>query len=704
MLAERHVTWFDDQRDSTTSSVGPGARAAGLSRAAAARHRHRSRPSGPRSSSSRSTPRAPTRSAPAPLESRRPASTRSPRAAAAFLQAYATVPETLPSHSSMMTGLYPAGHGVHENARYLAATASASLAERLRQAGYRTAAFVSSFVLARRFGLARGFDRLRRRRCRRAASSARARETTDRALALARRRPSAQPLFLWVHYFDPHAPYAPPEPFRSRYADAAVSRRSRGDGRAARPPRPGVRAARARGAGGDRRRRRSRRGARRSRRGAARQPALSVDDARAAGGGRAGRRGGRRATRRSARAGSFTRCSTGPGSEPTHSLRAPTRRVGGRARRGDEAVPRIRMAAADHGGRRAHKAILRGHDRGLRRRRRSARDAATSAPSANLPARAAQGARRLSGAVAGGRARAASALERRGAPELASLGYVSATRGAGRPQGRAAAGRHGAAVRRSTGVGALRARRVRGGDPAAGADPGRGSAQPRRRAAAGDRALVARPGRARRSRPSGRRAAIAPRLAGRPHLPRAALRARQGVAAGGAAARADRRRDRRIACRRSRRWRVVREQQGRLAEAIALRQKIYGAARRRRAAELVAPRRAGDERAADAARHRGVREGARRCRARRFEHDLELGVLYLAARRFDEARDALDRVPASHPDYPMALFKRAQVSVLLNEPDSAARIARARAARRCDDARADRDASGCFSERQRARR
>jgi hypothetical protein len=53
-------------------------------------------------------------------------------------------------------------------------------------------------------------------------------------------------------------------------------------------------------------------------------------------------------------------------------------------------------------------------------------------------------------------------------------------------------------------------------------------------------------------------------------------------------------------------------------------------------------------------------------------------VLYLDARRLEEARDALDRVPASHPEYPMALFKRAQVSVLLNEPDRAARIEAAR--------------------------
>jgi Tfp pilus assembly protein PilF len=71
-------------------------------------------------------------------------------------------------------------------------------------------------------------------------------------------------------------------------------------------------------------------------------------------------------------------------------------------------------------------------------------------------------------------------------------------------------------------------------------------------------------------------------------------------------------------------------------------------------------------------------ERARAAQGAAFEHDLELGVLYLAARRFPEARDALDRVPPSHPGYAMALFKRAQVSVLLGEPDQAARIERAR--------------------------
>ena len=71
-------------------------------------------------------------------------------------------------------------------------------------------------------------------------------------------------------------------------------------------------------------------------------------------------------------------------------------------------------------------------------------------------------------------------------------------------------------------------------------------------------------------------------------------------------------------------------------------------------------------------------ERARALRPDAFPNDLELGVLYLAARRYPDAKAALDRVPASHPGYPMALFKRAQVSVLLNEPDRAARIALAR--------------------------
>ena len=128
-----------------------------------------------------------------------------------FTQAYAAVPETLPSHTSMMSGLYPGGHGVHQNARYVPATVPLA-AEQLRRAGYRTAAFVSAYVLNRRFGMARGFDvyddQLAQGR-----NERNARETTDAALRELQ-APSARPRFLWVHYYDPHAPYDPPAGFR----------------------------------------------------------------------------------------------------------------------------------------------------------------------------------------------------------------------------------------------------------------------------------------------------------------------------------------------------------------------------------------------------------------------------------------------------------------------------------------------------------
>ena len=132
-----------------------------------------------------------------------------------FRQAYATVPQTLPSHLSMFTGLYPAGHGVRENGRYLAPTQKL-VAEELRAAGYRTAAFTSAFAVDKRFGIARGFDvydaSFPTGRNERPAAM-----TTDAAITYLR-APSAQPLFLWVHFYDPHYPYEPPEPYKTRFA------------------------------------------------------------------------------------------------------------------------------------------------------------------------------------------------------------------------------------------------------------------------------------------------------------------------------------------------------------------------------------------------------------------------------------------------------------------------------------------------------
>jgi len=135
-----------------------------------------------------------------------------------YAWAYTPVPQTLPAHTSMLTGLYPAGHGIRENARRLQDD-RALVSEKLHAAGYRTAAFVSAFALARQFGLARGFDvydddfgkdRAERR----------AGETTDRAIAFLQQQKSSAPLFLWVHFYDPHYPYTPPDPFYTQYKNA----------------------------------------------------------------------------------------------------------------------------------------------------------------------------------------------------------------------------------------------------------------------------------------------------------------------------------------------------------------------------------------------------------------------------------------------------------------------------------------------------
>jgi len=131
-----------------------------------------------------------------------------------FSQAWTTVPMTLPAHASILTGLYPSEHGIRENSRFLDDDRTL-LAERLRDAGYTAAAFVSGYPLKRRFGLARGFDHydddLGKGNAERAAGP-----TTQRALSYLESNVRG-PVFIWVHYFDPHDPYAPPEPFRSRY-------------------------------------------------------------------------------------------------------------------------------------------------------------------------------------------------------------------------------------------------------------------------------------------------------------------------------------------------------------------------------------------------------------------------------------------------------------------------------------------------------
>ena len=132
--------------------------------------------------------------------------------------AAAAAPITLPSHCSIMTGLYPPAHGVRDNGAYSLGEGAVTLAERLKAAGYATQAFVSAVVLDRRYNLKQGFDSydddlwaedqpklflIRSRRGTKTAS--RFLEWLDRWKGSEPRKP----FFAWVHIFDPHAPYDP---------------------------------------------------------------------------------------------------------------------------------------------------------------------------------------------------------------------------------------------------------------------------------------------------------------------------------------------------------------------------------------------------------------------------------------------------------------------------------------------------------------
>jgi arylsulfatase A-like enzyme/Flp pilus assembly protein TadD len=154
-----------------------------------------------------------------------PAIDRLAREGVRFLQADSCVPLTLPSHATILTGLTPPHHGLRNNGGGSLSESVPTLASVLAAGGYRTGAFVGSFVLDHRFGLGRGFqtydDEIRRDPNAPDALEAErpAAHVVDRALAwLDRRDPG--PFFLWVHLYDAHAPYDPPEPFRSRFPNS----------------------------------------------------------------------------------------------------------------------------------------------------------------------------------------------------------------------------------------------------------------------------------------------------------------------------------------------------------------------------------------------------------------------------------------------------------------------------------------------------
>lgn len=150
------------------------------------------------------------------------------RDGARFDRAWATAPITLPSHASLMSGRYPPGHRARHNGMAVGDDVP-TLATAFQAAGFDTGAFVSAFPLDRRFGLANGFDvyddELPRSPEGTLLNERPGAETVNRAIAWLEERGDAR-VFLWVHLFEPHAPYGTPdsaESVQARYAQEVTA-------------------------------------------------------------------------------------------------------------------------------------------------------------------------------------------------------------------------------------------------------------------------------------------------------------------------------------------------------------------------------------------------------------------------------------------------------------------------------------------------
>lgn len=141
-----------------------------------------------------------------------------------FEQAATSSPLTLPAHCSIMTGMYPTYHGVRVNGNTALNEEQTTIAEVLSVQGYRCGAFIGAFVLDGRWGLEQGFqqyddqfDLQKYKHIDLGAVQRPGNEVMDRALAWLDGE-KADPFFAWIHLYDPHAPYEPPEPYFSEYS------------------------------------------------------------------------------------------------------------------------------------------------------------------------------------------------------------------------------------------------------------------------------------------------------------------------------------------------------------------------------------------------------------------------------------------------------------------------------------------------------
>ena len=149
-----------------------------------------------------------------------PALDRFAQGAARFTAAVTQVPLTLPAHATMLTGLHPAKHGVRTNDGFRLAPGVPTLPEALRRRGYATGAFIGGGPLQASFGLARGFDRYDDDFLRAVGTVERSADEVVRSAVAWIEQHRSQPFFAWLHLFDPHSPYAPPEPFATAHAGA----------------------------------------------------------------------------------------------------------------------------------------------------------------------------------------------------------------------------------------------------------------------------------------------------------------------------------------------------------------------------------------------------------------------------------------------------------------------------------------------------
>jgi len=132
-----------------------------------------------------------------------------------FSRAFAHTSTTLPSHTNILCGTTPLHHGIHDNFNFILKEEYLTLAEHMKARNYATAAFIGGFPLDARFGLDQGFDVYDDDFGEKTELEIRAEFVVDKALSWLKHQEN--PWFLWIHCYDPHDPYEPPEPFLKKY-------------------------------------------------------------------------------------------------------------------------------------------------------------------------------------------------------------------------------------------------------------------------------------------------------------------------------------------------------------------------------------------------------------------------------------------------------------------------------------------------------